>query len=67
MLAYRNAKVSSKIDEELPNEIDQSMTKTTSKTFLLATLAALVCCINPPLSFADGRRNVDTRLLQRPL
>ena len=60
MLAYRNAKVSSKTDEELPNTIDQSMTKTTSKTFLFATLAALVFCINPTLSFADGRAGMST-------
>ena len=58
MLAYKNAKVSSKTGEELHTKTDRSMTKTTVKTLLFATLASLLFCVNS--SFADGRAGMST-------
>ena len=58
MLAYKNAKVSSRTDEELPTKTDRSMTQTTVKPPLFATLATLLFSVNS--SFADGRAGMST-------
>ena len=58
MLAYKNAKVSSKTGEELQTKTDRSMTKTTVKTLFFATLATLLFFVNS--SFADGRAGMST-------
>ena len=58
MLAYKNAKVSSKTGEELQTKTDRPMTKTTFKTLLFATLATLLFFVNS--SFADGRAGMST-------
>ena len=58
MLPYKNAKVSSRTDEELPTKTDRSMTQTTVKTPLFATLATLLFSVNS--SFDHGRAGMST-------